>query len=170
LSCLFPTPPSGAQPTCDTAGVLNAITALVASLQVAGALKILAGKQDAIDPRLLTIDIWKNTQRSVSTRDRNPECETCAHRRFVHLEAPERPPITLCGRNAVQIRASTGPLDLRHLAQSLRPLGEVRASEYALRFACSPYEMTVFPDGRAIIKGTSDLGIARSLYARYVGA
>src|SRR5262249_54403574 len=153
---------SGAQPTCDTAGVLNAITALVASLQVADALKILSGRQDEVEPRLLTIDIWKNTHRSVSTRERNSECETCARRRFVHLEGAERPPITLCGRNAVHIHAHSGPVDLRLLAQSLRPLGEVRANEHALRFACSPYEMTVFPDGRAIIKGTSDLGIARS--------
>src|SRR5712692_4712995 len=148
LACLFPTPPSGAQPTCDTAGVLNAITALVASLQVADALKILSGRQAEVEPRLLTIDIWKNTYRSVSTRERDPECETCTRHHFEHLEAPERPPITLCGRNAVHIRARSGPIDLRVLAQSLRPLGEVRASEYALRFACSPYEMTIFPDGR----------------------
>ena len=45
----------------------------------------------------------------------------------------------------------------------------MRTNEYALRFFIAPYEMTVFPDGRAIIKGTSDAGIARSLYAKYVG-
>lgn len=170
LACLFPAPPTGAQPTCDTAGILNAITALIASLQVADALKILAGQPQEVQPRLLTIDIWKNSYHAISTRERNPDCETCGRRRFLHLEGSERPPITLCGRNAVQIHAASGPLDLRALGESLRPLGEVRANEYALRFICAPYEMTVFPDGRAIIKGTSDIGIARSLYARYVGA
>jgi molybdopterin/thiamine biosynthesis adenylyltransferase len=169
LACLFPDPPSGAQPTCDTAGVLNAITAVIASLQVADALKILSGNQKEVDPRLLSIDIWKNSQRSICTRERNPGCPACGERRFSHLEGSERPPISLCGRNSVQIHARRHPVDLRALGDSLRLLGPVRANEYALRFFCPPYEMTVFPDGRAIIKGTTDTGIARSLYARYVG-
>jgi adenylyltransferase/sulfurtransferase len=169
LGCLFPAPPSGPQPTCDTAGVLNAITALIASLQVADAIKILCGRREDVDPRLLSIDVWKNTWRSLSTRERNPDCPACAQGRFVHLEGAERPPISLCGRDSVQIHARRGSIDLRALGESLRPLGPVRANEYALRFFCSPYEMTVFPDGRAIIKGTTDVGVARSLYARYVG-
>ncbi|HYM10924.1 MAG TPA: ThiF family adenylyltransferase [Bryobacterales bacterium] len=170
LSCLFPEPPSGLQPTCDTAGVLNAITALIASLQVADAIKILCGRSEDVEPRLLSIDVWKNTWRSISTRERSPDCPACAQRRFVHLEGAERPPISLCGRNSVQIHARSSSIDLRALGESLRPLGPVRSNEYALRFLCSPYEMTVFPDGRAIIKGTTDIGVARSLYARYVGA
>jgi adenylyltransferase/sulfurtransferase len=169
LACLFPEQPSGRQPTCDTAGVLNAITALVASLQTADAIKILAGRREAVEPRLLSIDIWKNTWRAISTRERNPECAACARGEFLHLNGQERPPISLCGRNSVQIHARSGPVDLRALGESLRPLGSVRSNEYALRFFCAPYEMTVFPDGRAIIKGTADVGIARSLYARYIG-
>jgi adenylyltransferase/sulfurtransferase len=85
------------------------------------------------------------------------------------LEESHRPPATLCGRNAVQIHERERPIDMVALKARLEPLGEVRANEYALRFFVAPYEMTVFPDGRAIVKGTSDTGVARSLYARYVG-
>ncbi len=169
LACLFPEPPSGVQPTCDTAGVLNAVTSLVASLQVGDALKILSGHREQVEPRLLQIDVWKNTHSSISTRDRDPGCPVCAERRFRSLEGAERPPISLCGRNSVQIHARAGPIDLRALGESLRPLGPVRSNDYALRFFCAPYDLTVFPDGRAIIKGTTDIGVARSLYARYVG-
>jgi adenylyltransferase/sulfurtransferase len=169
LSCVFPSPPSGNQPTCDTAGVLNAITGLVACLQVADAIKILSGSERSVEPRLFSIDIWSNQWRSISTRERDPECLTCARSEFRYLNGPDRPPISLCGRNAVQIHAPAGPVDLHSLGESLRPLGTVRTNEHALRFLCPPYEMTVFPDGRAIVKGTSDIGVARSLYTRYVG-
>ena len=169
LACLFPTPPAGPQPTCDTAGILNATTALVASLQVAEALKILTGHTDAVEPRLLSIDVWKNTWHAISSRARDPECPVCGRREFRHLAGVGRPPISLCGRNSVQIHERSRPLDLRALGETLRPLGPVRSNDYALRFFCAPYELTVFPDGRAIIKGTTDVGVARSLYARYVG-
>ena len=78
-------------------------------------------------------------------------------------------PLRLCGRNAEQVHERERPLDLAGLKSRLEPLGEVRINEYALRFFIAPYEMTVFSDGRAIIKGTSDASIARSLYAKYVG-
>jgi len=170
LACLWPEAPGGPQPTCDTAGVLNVITSLVASLQVTDALKILAGKVAEVEPRLLSVDVWKNTWRGISTRERDPQCPACGRREFRYLAGAERPPISLCGRNSVQIHARRHPVDLGVLAETLRPLGAVRANEFALRFLCSPYEMTIFPDGRAIVKGTNDIGIARSLYARYIGA
>jgi adenylyltransferase/sulfurtransferase len=78
--------------------------------------------------------------------------------------------VYLCGRNAVHIHERARPIDLAELGERLEKLGVVRANEYALRFVAEPYEMTIFPDGRAIVKGTSDTGLARSLYARYVGA
>ena len=167
LACLFPEPPGGAQPTCDTAGILNYTASLIGSLQVIDAIKILAGKP--VKPRLLSMDIWKNTVQNVSSRDRNPDCRACGHRDFTWLAATRRRPVTLCGRNAVQVHEREQPLDLAKLRTALEPLGEVRANEYALRFRCDPYEMTIFPDGRAIIKGTEDPALARSLYARYVG-
>jgi adenylyltransferase/sulfurtransferase len=169
LACVFPEPPGGAQPTCDTAGVLNAVTASIAAFQVADAIKILAGRAEAVEPRLLTIDVWKNTFHSVGVASRDPECPACGRGAFKYLEGARRRPVTLCGRNAVQVHESPRRLDLAELKTALQPLGEVRANEYALRFSCPPYEMTVFADGRAIIKGTEDVGVARSLYARYVG-
>jgi hypothetical protein len=148
---------------------LNAVTALVASLQVAEALKILTGHVEAVEPRLLTIDVWNNTFRAISIRERNPECGACRRREFSHLAGTGRPPISLCGRDSVQIHERSRPINLQNLGQTLARLGPVRANEYALRFFCAPYELTVFGDGRAIIKGTTDIGVARSLYARYVG-
>jgi adenylyltransferase/sulfurtransferase len=169
LRCVYPEPPAGAQPTCDTAGVLNALTAAVASLQVADAIKILSGRSDCIVPRITTVDVWSGVIRQIDQPARDPECPTCARREFVHLNGDARAPVSLCGRNAVQIHVAPRPLDLAELKTRLAALGEVRANEFALRFVHAPFEMTIFPDGRAIIKGTTDPGIARGLYARYVG-
>jgi molybdopterin/thiamine biosynthesis adenylyltransferase len=169
LRCVYPEPPSGVQPTCETAGVLGAIVSAVASLQVAEALKILAGRPDLVRPRITTIDVWDGGIRQIDGPARDPECPACAHGEFPFLEEMRRPAAYLCGRNAVQIQERERPLDLAELKARLAPLGEVRANEFALRFAAPPYEMTVFPDGRAIVKGTSDTGVARSFYAKYVG-
>jgi adenylyltransferase/sulfurtransferase len=149
--------------------VLNAIVSAVASLQVADALKILSGNASLVRARLTTIDVWEGGVRQIEGPPRDPDCPTCARREFPYLEESPRPPATLCGRNAVQIHDRERPIDLVALKARLEPLGEVRANEFALRFVAAPYEMTVFPDGRAIIKGTGDTGVARSLYARYVG-
>jgi adenylyltransferase/sulfurtransferase len=169
LRCVYPDPPEGVQPTCETAGVVNAIISAVASLQVADALKILCGCASQVLPRITTIDVWYGGIRQIDAPARDPECPTCGRREFRYLEERRRPPVTLCGRNAVQVHERERPIDLAELKTRLAPLGEVRANEFALRFLIAPYEMTVFPDGRAIVKGTSDEGVARSLYARYVG-
>ncbi len=78
--------------------------------------------------------------------------------------------MSLCGRNAVQLHESARPLDLKQLASRLRPLGDVRVNEFALRIAIPKYDLTIFPDGRAIVKGTTDVGVAKSVYARLIGA
>ncbi len=169
LRCVYPDPPAGAQPTCETAGVLNSITAVIAALQTADALKILAGRTDAVRARLTTADVWEGGVRQIEQPSPDPNCPACGARDFVHLEGRRRAPVSLCGRNAVQIHERARPLDLVQLKAALAPLGEVRANEFALRFVTGPYEMTIFPDGRAIIKGTTDIGLARSLYARFVG-
>jgi len=169
LRCVYPDPPPGPQPTCETAGVLGAIVSAVASLQVADALKILCGHAELVRPRITTIDVWTGSIRQIDAPLRDDDCPACARRQFPFLEESQRPPVRMCGRDAVQVREREGPLDLEALGARLAPLGEVRASEFALRFLTPPYEMTVFPDGRAIIKGTSDPGLARSLYARYIG-
>ncbi len=169
LRCVYPEQPSGAQPTCETAGVLNVIISTVASLQVADSLKFLSGNADLVRPRITTVDVWEGGIRQIRAPARDLECPTCGRREFPYLERTALPPVSLCGRNAVQVRDRERPIDLPALAERLKPLGEVRANEYALRFVAPPYEMTIFPDGRAIVKGTADTGVARSLYARYVG-
>ncbi|MBL8226827.1 MAG: ThiF family adenylyltransferase [Bryobacterales bacterium] len=170
LKCIYPEPPSGVQPTCETAGVLNTVTALIASWQVSLAFRILVDGGASVPRKITTADVWTGVTRQISQPDPIADCPACGLRQFVHLEGRRRKPISLCGRNAVQIHELERPLDLVELEERLRPLGAVRRNEFALRFFLPAYEMTVFPDGRAIIKGTQDTGVARSLYAKYVGA
>jgi adenylyltransferase/sulfurtransferase len=146
------------------------VTATIAALQAADAVKILAAGPASLQARLTTVDVWSGEIRQLDPPAPDPACRCCAKREFVHLEGRLRAPISLCGRNAVQIHERARPLDLRDLAQRLSTLAPVRANDFALRVDLEPYELTVFPDGRAIIKGTTDVGVARSLYARYVGA
>ena len=122
-----------------------------------------------MEARITTLDVWEGGIRQVGQPPRDPDCPCCGRREFPYLEGRRRVPVSLCGRNAVQVHERERPLDLEELAARLAPLGEVRANPYALRFFVPPYEMTVFPDGRAIVKGTDDVALARSLYARYVG-
>jgi adenylyltransferase/sulfurtransferase len=165
--CIYPAPPSGDQPTCETAGVLNPVTTAVGAWQGAAALKLLCGVE--LELRILTMDVWAGSVRSIPQPPRDPACPCCGGREFPYLERNHRAPISLCGRNAVQIHDRARPLDLAQLANKLSPMGEVRANDFALRFHIDSYELTVFPDGRAIIKGTTDVGVARSLYSRYIG-
>ena len=169
LRCVYPNPPQSAQPTCETAGVVNVIASLVASYQVADALKILCGQADRVEARITTVDVWQGGTRQIAAPPRDPECPACGRRQFPYLEESSREPARLCGRNAVQVQEREQSLDLAELKARLERIGEVRANEFAVRFFVPPYEMTIFPDGRAIIKGTSDAGLARSLYARYIG-
>jgi adenylyltransferase/sulfurtransferase len=168
LKCVYPEPPQGAQPTCETAGVLGTVTATIAALQTADAMKMLAHGE--VSARLTTVDVWTGEIRQIAPPARDPLCVCCGLRDFVHLDGSMRAPVSLCGRNAVQIHERNRPLDLPDLARRLGELAPVRANEFALRVTIDAYDLMIFPDGRAIIKGTTDVGIARSLYARYVGA
>jgi len=168
LRCLYPEPPAGAQPTCETAGVVNTITAIVAAIQVSAAYRILVGED--VPGTITTVDIWTGAARTVAAPDPDPQCPCCAQRKFEYLDGCRRAPVSLCGRNAVQIHDRARPLDLPALARDLAPLGEVRSNDFALRFTLPDYDLTFFPDGRAIVKGTTDPGVARGLYARYVGS
>jgi molybdopterin-synthase adenylyltransferase len=168
LRCIYPDAPTGAQATCETAGVLGPVTALIAGLQAAEAMKMLCGVEPS--RRITTVDVWTGEIRQVAEPGPSDHCPACAVGEFPYLDGARRAPISLCGRNAVQIHERHRPLDLTDLATRLAPLGIVRSNDFALRFETHPYKMMVFPDGRAIIQGTTDIGIARSLYARYVGA
>lgn len=169
FECVYPDPPTGAQPTCETAGVMNTITSMVASYQVSLAYRMLCEGAAAVEPKITTIDAWTGTIRQIAMPERDPQCRACALHSCRHLSGENRVPISLCGRNAVQIHDRRRPIDLNQLGKQLEPLGQVRSNDFALRFFNPPYEMTIFPDGRAIIKGTTDPGLARSLYSRYVG-
>ena len=170
LACLMETQQQGLEETCDTIGVLGPIVNLIASLQAAEAIKVLAGRTDALHGRLISSDVWSGHFQSVRIA-RNPDCRACARHEFVYLAGDAQPHITMCGRDSVQIHERSRSLDLALLKDRLSPtVSDVRYNEFLLRFRIPPYEMTVFSDGRAILKGTKDPAVARSLYARYIGA
>jgi molybdopterin-synthase adenylyltransferase len=170
LACIFPDPPQGAIETCDTAGILNSAVNLVASIAATEALKVLTGADQRLRRTLLSFDVWSNQQVEIATNKPRPDCRACGQRDYMHLAGEGRPHITLCGRNSVQIHERHRPLDFAEMEHRLRPHGAVRHTDFVLKFWLEPYEMTLFPDGRAIIKGTTDPAVARSLYARYVGS
>ncbi|MGH9700054.1 MAG: ThiF family adenylyltransferase [Candidatus Acidiferrales bacterium] len=175
LACLLEgqeKPPAfGAEATCDTAGVLNAAVGVIASLEAAEAAKILAGKPELLHGRLISCDAWSGKFQSIGVA-RNLQCRACARREFIYLDGRAQPHISLCGRDSVQIHERRRNLNLGELSRQVSSASatDVRGNEFLLRFRVSPYDLTIFADGRAIIQGTQDAGVARSLYARYIGA
>jgi molybdopterin-synthase adenylyltransferase len=170
LACIFSDPPQGTFETCETAGILNSAVNLVASIAVTEAVKLLVGADDWLRHTLLSFDVWRNERAEVVADKPRPDCHVCGEHEFSHLAGVGRPHITLCGRNSVQIHERERPVDLAEMSRRLKSLGTVRHNDFVLKFWHEPYEMTLFPDGRAIIKGTTDKTVARSLYARYVGS
>lgn len=166
--CVYPEPPGGVQPTCETAGVLGPVTSMIGSIQAMEALKILSGRGAAVRHKIFAADFWQGPIRETAMPPQDKDCPCCGRRDFVYLHG-RRAPVSLCGRNAVQIHERRRPLDLTELARRLDGLGAVRANEFALRFTDGNHEITVFPDGRAIVKGTTDVGVARGIYAKYIG-
>ncbi|HEX5421944.1 MAG TPA: ThiF family adenylyltransferase [Candidatus Acidoferrales bacterium] len=160
-----------AEETCDTAGVLGSAVSVVASIEAGEAIKLLSGNGGALHHRLISCDVWSGRFQSIRV-PRDPDCRVCARREFDYLEGAAQPHITLCGRDSVQIHERRRKLDLAELGRKLAAAsdGGVRNNEFLLRFDVPPYQMTVFADGRAIVKGTQDPAVARSLYARYIGA
>ncbi len=172
LACIFPDSPRGLVETCETSGILNSTVNLVASIAATEAIKFLVGGSATAGLRrsLLSFDLWTNEHAEISAGKPSPDCRACGEKDFVHLAGEGRPHITLCGRNSVQIHERQRPIDFGELSVRLRAHGQVRHNDFVLKFWHEPYEMTLFPDGRAIIKGTTDTAVARSLYARFVGS
>lgn len=172
LVCVFPDSPRGMVETCETSGILNSAVNLVASIASTEALKLIVGGTSATGLRrtLLSFDLWTNEHAEISTAKPRAGCRACCHRDFVHLAGEGRPHITLCGRNSVQIHERQRPIDFAEMDRRLQVHGKVRRNDFVLKFWHEPFEMTLFPDGRAIIKGTTDTAVARSLYARFVGS
>lgn len=172
LACLLEgeSAPAGVEETCDTVGVLGPIVQLISSLESTEAIKLLAGKEDALHARLISSDVWSGRFQSLAI-PRNASCRACSLREFSYLEGGAQPHVTMCGRDSVQIHERSRSLDLAALGARLSSAVEsVRQNDFLLRFRVPPYEMTVFADGRAILKGSQDPAIARSLYARFIGA
>ena len=170
LACIFPDSPRGMVETCETSGILNSAVNLVASIAATEALKLLINEAPAVRRTLLSFDVWSNEHAEISAAKPRPGCRACGERDFIHLAGEGRPHITLCGRDSVQIHERQRPIDFAEMDRRLQPHGTVRHNDFVLKFWHEPYEMTLFPDGRAIIKGTTDTAVARSLYARYVGS
>ena len=171
LACVFPERPMGLQDTCDTVGVLSPTAAWTAAIQVTEALKILTGHESDLHCKLLACDLWKNYFQQIAPRI-DPECRACQKRLFIFLEGDAVSwTSVLCGRNAIQFRAPVPhAIALGALRERLESVGPVHANDFLVRCRIDSYELTVFVDGRAIIKGTEDPAVARKIYARYVGS
>lgn len=180
LRCLFDdAPPPGTSATCDTVGVIGPAVSMIANFQVSEALKFLTGNVDRINPAMLNIDLWSNTfmQLKVAHVRENGDCLCCKHRQFDYLDGKAGSSSTsLCGRDAVQLthKQQSGSIDFDELAARLQQHGNVQTNEFILRANLTDnekdYELTLFRDGRAIIKGTGDISVARSVYAKYFGS
>jgi adenylyltransferase/sulfurtransferase len=174
LRCVFEAAPApGEAGTCETAGVLGPIVNVVASYQATEAIKILTGRRDKVNRELLYFDVWENVQRKIKIAPLLGvvDCPCCQRRRFEWLDGAQGSQTTsLCGRNAVQVsHRVAAKLNFENMAKHLEAMGEVSYNRFLLKFVAESCEFTVFPDGRAIIKGTSDEERARTLYAKYVG-
>ena len=179
LACIFPKPPSGNVETCDTAGILSTAVNLAASVQVTEALKYLTGQPHLMRRTLLSFELWNPAtgarleQAEISAATPRPDCEVCGQRIFTHLAGKNRAHITLCGRDSVQIHEHHRPVDFAAMRTRLAAhadIQDLRSNDLLLRFRRGPHTLTLFPDGRAIVQGTTDVMLARSLYARFIGS
>ncbi|MBC7834639.1 MAG: ThiF family adenylyltransferase, partial [Phycisphaerales bacterium] len=192
LRCLMDSPPApGSVPTCQTAGILGPASMIAAAYQATQAIKVMLGKWDRLDGRLVEIDPWMNLHRSLDVGSPSDACPCCAQRRFDYLSAAAESTASLCGAGAVQVWPAgvDSGIDLDQVASQLsRHSGaqpsELHRSRFMLRAvlaeepidtATSPtsgaafLELSVFPDGRAIVRGTENPARARSIYAKYLG-
>jgi molybdopterin/thiamine biosynthesis adenylyltransferase len=174
LRCIFETaPPPGMTPTCDTAGIVSPIVQIISAIQVMEAIKLLIGRKDALVRHLVSIDAWSGTFNKFNVQDYRSytNCPTCKEGRFDFLEAQEGTYITsLCGRNSLQITPSNKEkLNFKELKERLSKIGNVSGNKFLLRFSVDEYQITIFDEGRAIIQGTTDESIAKTLYAKYIG-
>lgn len=172
LRCVFEeAPPAAGAPTCDTAGVVMPIISIVAAVQVTEAFKLITRRVADLHGSLMQFDVWRNEWRKINPGRRAEECQTCVRGNFATLDAEDKDfSAVLCGRNAVQIAPSHAThVDFPSLAQRLGGVGEVKFNDYLLRFRTGEYELTVFQDARSIVRGTDEISVARSLYAKYIG-
>lgn len=173
LRCLMrECPPPGATPTCDTAGILGPIVGVIASIEAIEAMKILSGNRQAVSRKLTVVELWDSRlhQVDVSALREQVDCPACRRGEFPWLAGKEgSQTAVLCGRNAVQLTHTGGSVSLDELARQLEGVGRLQRNPFLLRLEVDAYELTIFPDGRAIIGGTDDVATAKTVYAKYVG-
>jgi adenylyltransferase/sulfurtransferase len=174
LRCVMETaPPPGSVPTCDTAGILGPVVSIIAGLQCTEALKLLSGNREAMSRELVSLDAWTHemTRVVIPKGGGRRRCETCDGLEFTFLSGRGSRSATLCGRNAVQVAPEgRAALNLSDLASRLSGSLPVQVTRFLLRFDVDGVQVSVFPDGRAIVSGTKDPAVARGIYARYIGA
>jgi len=175
LRCIYPTPPAaGELPTCDTAGVLAPAAAIVASLQVIAAMKILTGQAESTS-QLQTLDVWSGRFRAISLEGaKRDDCPCCGNRRFGFLSAAADSTIALCGRNAIQIRPTGDwkPAQFATATNRLHSCGHFEQGKFFSRCKLSDpsgITLTLFRDGRLLVDGTTDPARAKSICSRFIG-
>ncbi|MBD2846880.1 ThiF family adenylyltransferase [Paenibacillus sp. IB182496] len=160
----------GGGPTCDTVGVISPIIDIIASFQAVEALKYIVAGHGAVREKLLTLDVWHDQRFDMKLPPAREDCPVCARHAYPALEEAEPGAVTLCGRDSVQI-AGRRPLDLAAWAERLASIGDVQRNPYLLRVSLGQDErLVLFPDGRVLVQGTTDLGRAQALYDRYIGS
>ena len=171
LHCVFEeAPPAASAPTCDTAGVIMPIINIVSAVQVAEVFKLITGRVEDLHGSLMQFDVWRNEWRRIGTGTRRADCPACGLAIYETLSSTSEGAAVLCGRDAIQISpAQPTRINFSSLAERLRRAGEVKFNEYLLRFKTGEFELTVFQDARSIIRGTDEIAVARSLYAKYIG-
>ena len=173
LRCLIQEcPPPGTTPTCDTAGILGPIVGVIASIQAIEAIKILSGNREGVSRELTVVELWDSQIRQVNVASlrEQVDCPTCKHAEFPWLSGKEGShTAVLCGRNAVQLTHTGVTVSLDDLARQVEGVGKVTRNQFLLRLSVDEFEITVFPDGRAIIGGTDDIAAAKTVYAKYIG-
>jgi adenylyltransferase/sulfurtransferase len=170
--CLVPEPPRPEdQPTCDTAGVLLPAVQMITAHQAMLAVQYLSHPDHPMPMDMLLIDGWRHILRSIATdRLRSVGCPSCqGSRDFLRGKAGGEVAV-LCGRNAVQI-TPTHPqeTDLGKIAKRWEGQGLDRSNPFLVRWQQGEWSITLFRDGRAVVGGTEDPAVARSLLARWVG-
>lgn len=175
LRCLFPDPPPpGSQPTCESVGVFSPVSAIIASYQASEALKVLLGHPERAMRSMLEFDLWDGQRRRIELDGaKDPGCPCCGERRFEFLDRDDEDTVSICGKRAVQVNPHTRQrLDLALMQRNLSVHGDFEHLGVLVKGTLrdEPYTLSVFHDGRAIIEGIDDPGLARSVYARYIGS
>ena len=165
-------PPPGEAPTCETAGVVPTLPMLVAAAAATEILRLAAGR--GASAGILRFEVWNGdvlVRRSHASAAPSAACPVCVGRRFPALEGEGRSDVVkLCGRRSVQVApGGRARPDFEALERRLSPLGPVRRSPQLLTAEVEGVNLTLFSDGRCVVRGTDDPLRAKALYARYVG-